>query len=519
MRREMSVSFNEDSEKSIKYIVEADGLFMYKDNMSAFASIKNFVEDFHYSNHDFNECYGAYRIKISFDDKTVYFTDNSGMMRYYINRDNHTFHCSLMEAEREKKNRTPNYSAIAQFLVYGCTYNNETVIQSVVLSDPNVYYEVINNQMIQHSKKLKAFSEYKTEEISLNRFISQAVAHCDGKIGCTITGGIDSRSVLANLISLGIKPQLYITGHETQSDVQIAKEIAETTDLTLTVVSDEIEEENWLKHSTEAADGQEGICGIYRLDKLARQLKNDGIELQFGGVNGEMYKNSFINQDFPIYFGRPRWERFYKYKVGTFDFDRSLFTEKFWNEIQKLSLAITEWLRNHEGDSKADAYLNTGYEIMQARCNRVINMFGEFTVIYNPLMERKMAAYAYGKNPYTLEMQAFQRREVSEHCKEIKGIRTDRELTCDFSRRGVEFLKSYLFLLKVALQRVLLRKKIDVRVDKCFEEGHHDHNFYTALENVKKLGILNSNIKNNEVSTGLADRLFTIGLLFDLGTL
>lgn len=514
MKRKLSFSINIDAGQTIEYLFEADGLFMYKDNMSAAASIEAFINDFHHAVHDFNECYGAYRAKITYKNEIVYFADNSGMMRYCINRNNQSFHSSIDEAEKEKKNRVPNFQAIAQFLNYGCTYNNETVIQSVILSDPNVYYVYKDNQLTKHSKGLKGFSDYKEEAISLKRFISQAVAHCEGKIGCTITGGIDSRSVLANLINLGIKPHLYITGHETQSDVQIAKEIADATNLSLTVVSDDIEDENWLAHSVDAADGQEGICGIYRLDKLARQLNKDGIELQFGGVNGEMYKNSFINQDFPVYFGKPKWDRFYKLKVGTFDLERSMFTKKLWNEVERLPSIITEWLQNHEGHNKADAYLNAGYEIMQARCNRVINMFGRFTTIYNPLMERKMASFAYGKNPYTLEMQAFQRREVSDLCQEIKGIRTDRDLTCDYNRRFVEFFKSYLFLLKVAANRVVFRKKVDIRIDKCFEIGHKDKNFFIAMDDVKRIDVIDRDARVDQVPIGLADRLFTIGILF-----
>lgn len=515
MKRRMSVSFDEGAEQSIEYSIEVDGLFMYKDNMSASDSIKAFLSDFHYSIHDFNECYGVYRIKVSSDNKTIYFADNSGMMRYYINRNNHTCHCSLEEAEKEKNNRIPNYSAIAQFLSYGCTYNNETAVESVVLSDPNLYYVFKDKQMTQLPKNLKKFSDYKDDRVPLDRFISQAVAHCEGKIGCTITGGMDSRSVLANLIDLGIEPHLYITGHESQTDVKIAKEIADTTNLPLTVVSDEIEEESWLNHSAEAADGQEGICGIYRLDKLARKLHTDGIELQFGGVNGEMYKNSFINQDFPFYFGKPKWDRFYQYKVGTFDYDQTIFAEKIWNEMEKLPSVITGWLKTHEEENKANAYLNVGYEIMQARCNLVINMFERHTTIYNPLMERRLAVFAYGKNPYTFEMQAFQRQEVTQHCKEIRKIKTDRGLTCDYSSRASEFLKSYLFLIRVAIQRVFLRKQVDIRVESSIDEAQKSEYFRSAFSKVKALNIINSNLEVEKIPVGLADRLFTIGLLFD----
>ena len=73
-------------------------------------------------------------------------------------------------------------------------------------------------------------------------------------------------------------------------------------------------------------------------------------------------------------------------------------------------------------------------------------------------MERRMAAYAFGINPYKLEMQAFQRKEVSGKCERIRNIPTDRGLTCNDRNKGREFLKSYLFLVKVALQRLLYRQ-------------------------------------------------------------
>ena len=105
--------------KNVEYTAEADGLFMYKDNMSANDSICQFVTDYHQSIADFNACYGAYRFRMSCEGRDVFFADNSGMMRYYINSREHKLYHSLAEAEKEKKERIPNYSAIAQFLCYG----------------------------------------------------------------------------------------------------------------------------------------------------------------------------------------------------------------------------------------------------------------------------------------------------------------------------------------------------------------------------------------------------------------
>lgn len=516
MNNKYEITISLDNEEQFKYSVTINGLFMYKDNTCTFDSVKTFVTDYVKKQHDFNECYGAYRFSMKQIDReeVVLFSDNSGMMRYYINTDGNQFYLSLKDAQPFEE-RKPNYSAIAQFLSYGCVYNDETIVESVVLSNPDYYYILNHDQIQKKSKDLKPLSDYK-EKISLNSLVVKALSHCDGKIGCTITGGIDSRSVLSNLLSVDAKPELAITGNETQLDVIIAKKISNVVGLDLTVISDDIEEKEWLDYSIEAADGQDGICEIYRLDKLARCLNDNGITVQFGGVAGELYKNSFINQDFPIYFGHPKWNKFYRYKVGTYDFDRALFTEKMQNNLDKLPILIIDWLKIHKGGNKADAYLNAGYEIMKARCNHVINMFQRYTTVYNPLMERRMAAYAFGVNPYRLEMQAFQRHEVSQHCKKIQNIKTDRGLTCNYRRRALEYIKSNLFLLRVALQRLLFRNKEDMRIDNCFITGHKNAKFSDALNNTKALGIISKDTDIEKIPIGLADRLFTIGMFFDI---
>ena len=101
---------------------------MYRDNSSAYDSVRNFVTEFVNGKHDFNECYGAYRFRMKNKEtgEEVLFCDNSGMMRFYINQSNNKFFHSLMEAVPEEE-RKPNYSAIAQFLTFGCVYGCCTI--------------------------------------------------------------------------------------------------------------------------------------------------------------------------------------------------------------------------------------------------------------------------------------------------------------------------------------------------------------------------------------------------------
>ena len=72
---------------------------------------------------------------------------------------------------------------------------------------------------------------------------------------------------------------------------------------------------------------------------------------------------------------------------------------------------------------------------MQMRLAGISNMENAFTRLY-ALMERSVAASVLGQPPRRLEMQAWQRRQVTQHAPVLKDIPTDRGLTCDSARQG-----------------------------------------------------------------------------------
>ena len=150
---------------------------------------------------------------------------------------------------------------------------------------------------------------------------------------------------------------------------------------------------------------------------------------------------------------------------------------------------------------------------MQARVRGVYSMSTRWYIHYNPLLERNVAALAFQINPYKLEMQAFQREQVSRYCPAIKAVETDRGLTCDSSRRLQEFVKSNLFLVKVALGRIFRRGRVAQRIDPCFEQGLHSEQYYEALARCKELDIVAEDISADQIPQGIADRLFALGTL------
>ena len=491
------------------------GLFMYKDHLAGEESAAVFWSDFQTGRAKFDDCTGVYRVEICCDDgRRIYFCDNAGCARFYIHEKSAAFYTTLMSVLTGEE-RTPNYDAIAQFLYFGCIHGFDTPVAGVVTSDPEKYYVVQAGSLTAVDKGLTPLEEMDAPENALELQMTRFARSAAGfeKVACTITGGTDSRAILAHMLYQNLHPVLDITGHDGQADVEIARRIAEITDLELMAVSDEPEGDDWVDEAIKAADGMNGVCDIYRLYKKAHLLHRSGITLECGGAAGEIYKNSFINQDLPLYGGKPRWTRFLRYKVATYDFPQILCGEKIATQMEALPDRTLERISRHHGKNKANAYLHAGYEIMQGRVRGVYSMSTQWYTQYSPLLERNVAAWAFKKNPYKLEMQAYQRAQVSRYCPAIKAVETDRGLTCDSDRRLQEFVKSNLFLVRVALQRIFRRGNVSQRIDPCFEQGLSSAQFAMALARCKELEIIPENITREQIPQGIADRLFAIGTL------
>lgn len=486
------------------------GLFMYREEQAGDASALTFFREFLQGTADFERCTGSYRMRIAYPDgREIYFGDNAGIMRWYIGPKG--FCTSLREAAPD--NSSPNEAAIAQFLHYGCIYSLETVLREVRRSDPNKYYLLENGSIQEKRKGLVPLEELDAPEDALAAQMRRLFRSVSGRedIACTVTGGTDSRAILAHMIHCGLRPLLDITGKPTDADVVIAQKIAARLDAKLLFIQDSPEEENWLEKAIQEADGMTGVCGLYRLYKKARLLSEKGILLECGGLNGEMYKNSFINQDYPFYGGNPRWEHFLRFKVLTYDFPVHICGSRLAAVIKKTPADTLEWLRSHTGRTKASAYLSAGYEILQGRASAVSAMNSRHYIPYTPLMERAVVSPMFRQNPYSLEMQAFQRKQVTTFCPEIKDIETDRGLTCDSGKMAAERLKSTVFLCNVALGRITRRGKIKARIDTCFEEGLSSPQYRAALERCKELGIIALEV--NDLPMAIADRVFALGTI------
>lgn len=494
---------------------EVEGLFLYGDYDAGNESMSFFLSALQQNSVNFDDCIGSYRVHITCPDgKEIYFSDNAGVMRWYLHQNSGKVFSRLSDIPAAL--RHPDMPSIAQFLWFGCIYETGTLVENVIKSDPECFYVLQDGAILSQSKNLTPLEQLAGGEDALERYMRRILRATNGTetIGCTITAGTDSRSILAHLKANGVHPLLSITGTETHPDVQTAQKIAAALEEELLVISGLSSGFDWIASTEEEVDGQAGICGAFRLLEQFRTIEKRGITLQFGGGAGEFYKNSFINQDYPFYKGKPNWQRFLKMKVITYDFPKHICGEALLPEIERVPAVLLQNVSAHDGGTKASAYLSAGYRILQARASTVSVMENRHVVTCNPLLERSVVAPMLRKDPYRLEMQSYQRTQVAQYCPEIMDIPTDRGLTLNPEKIRSETLKSLLFLLSVAFGRILRRKKATGRVDPIFASGLKSEDYSKAVDQCKQLGILDPHLSVDHIPDSIADRIFTVGQFF-----
>lgn len=493
-----------------------EGLFLYGEYPAGAESAQAFWKDYISHKPVFDLCIGSYRVKVTREDGSeLYFGDNAGVLSWYLDIERGVALKHLSDVAPEC--RRPDERSIAQFLWFGCIYGMGTPFQGVERSDPEKCYLLQNGRFQAISKKLTPLEELSQDPDALEHYVQRVLKGTQGQenIGCTITGGTDSRAVLSHLIASGVRPVLSITGADDHADVRIGRQIAQILWLDIHVISgDPSKDPSWLKRSLQESDGRAGACGLYRLLHQFEVLEAQGVTLQFGGGAGEFYKNSFINQDFPFYSGKPNWERFLKFKVITYDFPRSLCGSKLLPAVEEIPRFLGQLAQTHSGRTKASAYLSAGYRILQARGSTVAMMENQHVTTCNPLLERCVAAPMFRMKPDKLEMQAYQRRQVAQYCPQIQDVPTDRGLTCNPARQGTEWLKSMLYLVNVAWGRIAHRSVVSGRVDTCFSLGLQSEEYLKAVARCKTLGLLSPQVKPEAIPRSIADRVMTIGWLF-----
>jgi hypothetical protein len=139
----------------------------------------------------------------------------------------------------------------------------------------------------------------------LDRYFGAVVRSFGDRVGCALSGGYDSRLILAYLRRHGLKPRVYVYGPAGEKDVLLASEIARREGFPLDVIDKEnrpiIPPDQFAETARRnflAADGYE-YGGIFQngveIAEAARRVRDNTIA--FNGGGGEIFRNFFYLPD------------------------------------------------------------------------------------------------------------------------------------------------------------------------------------------------------------------------------
>lgn len=493
------------------------GSIIYKDKIEGEESILNILHDFSYGSIDWNQLHGAFRIIIirKTDNAITLFTDNAGLLCFYYHEGENVLSDSFIELLESTKQHSLNMKAVASFAKDGLVYGNHTICKEIRRFSSECYFVWNGIKIKCHTKLLKSFEEINCKN-SVSNFSKNILKSISGKKTASIvTGGFDSRWILSILLAENISSDLFISGSDDLIDVKIAKQIAGKLNKPLTVCDGKITTQEEFDEAFQFSDGQFNCVNLYRLYLLQNTIKIRGYDIVLGGVGGEFYKNSFINQDFPIYWGTLNANKFVKQKVSYNNINAAYFTDEFVEFLSSIESSIqAEISQIKNSRKKSKQAIDYGYWVLKQRMVALSN--SNIVPQIALLVERNPISIPYKLNPYSLEMNKFQRKEISKNAPCLSNILTDRRVSTNSNSLNIikDIFVNYLFLLKVYTKRVFSKNKSTLAHTKhSFSSSVIEINYKESFICCQKAGVFKKDILFDNVDRKVLDNIFPVGIL------
>lgn len=285
--------------------------------------------------------------------RSFLFTDYFGAFQLFHDSRSRLFSTSLLAAA----DSLPRLSFHAQG-VYELAFNvvpigNDTVFEELKLLGPDRVVELGRAGVSSHeaAKPLPAETARRPlqEKLAANRdrllTVLRPYADAFGdRIFCPLSGGLDSRLVLAGLRAAGASPSLYVYGDPDDDDVGVAKDIAKAEGVPI----DYWDKQNWrqltldefpeqVTRNFQAYDGLPPFGALFEngANDAARMARHRDGALAASGGCGEIYRNFFFLPDRPFRASAIARTFFARYRLGdlTSEFDEADFLRGLEDKI------------------------------------------------------------------------------------------------------------------------------------------------------------------------------------------
>ncbi|VAX07564.1 hypothetical protein MNBD_ALPHA03-1482, partial [hydrothermal vent metagenome] len=291
----------------------SSGTFIYKSLMGEDA-LRALLQDFTIEAYNPEDYSGIFTVILRKNNRLYLLTDPLGGNRVYENGQKGLWSSSFLAAATATSRLSINKQALYEYAFQETTYGCDTVFKEVSSLDSLKIFDFTKDGPIAHDKNLTF--DFRENTAPLDDLVAQTVRMLreavkpisrmfGDKIRTALSGGYDSRLMLALLKDSGSTPGVYVYGSSDSPDVTVAQAIANGERFPL----DHINKADYpipspreyaqiIQDNFYALDGLPGE-GIFDFgaNMDTRRKRSDHGHMVFNGGGGEIFRNFFYLPD------------------------------------------------------------------------------------------------------------------------------------------------------------------------------------------------------------------------------
>ncbi len=479
---------------------------------------------------DFNIIKGIFLlyIKNKINGDTYVFTDNSGMYKSYIYEN--VISSSFLELVDYLNIAISDldYKSINEFLHLGFVHSNNTFIHSIKKINFSEVIEWKNAEKNIFHKNLIKIEDDNIEISFEDHFDNFSNVLKQKNISIDLTGGIDSRLICALLDYRNLDFEVAISGVKGNQDIEIAKKVSSLLNkkFYVTYHSTNNLSDSKIYEIFNITDAQIDVLNYHRNIQFNDDKKSRGVNFQISGMAGELYKDYWWLQDFPLYRKRKsNIEKLYILRIESISFPHEIMGRKVYDHSIKFKNKSIDNLKHYNMDYNTQTYDKIYYYFkMQTVGSTYLTIpTNNYAISYAPLMEKEIVRIGYNLDRFNRFYSNFHREQITRVNHEISQIITTEGMSCsNYLTAKLNDLPKYLINKQKRLVKQIFRK---IRQKTYFQENPTNYKIFGIVKKMdlinkqestlKHFGILNEGVRLENLKSEHIGRFLTVGIFIN----
>lgn len=251
-------------------------------------------------------------------DRCLLLNDAFGFVRIYVSSDAAFYSSSWLAVCAYAGSPDVDERAAAEYVLLGASHSNKTVAAGITTLPLAHAFDLTRR----HSRPRLPAGFWNQDEApaSFERAVDRICDHLrtvheevsiafPGRTRAALSGGFDSRLIVAGLVAAGSRPELFVYGNAQSDDVRIAKAVAGSANLSLKIIDKSIANRRTsppdLERLVQSSLFFDGLPndGVYDAgaDQATRLEQTAGGCIALNGGGGEIFRNFFHLPDRPMH--------------------------------------------------------------------------------------------------------------------------------------------------------------------------------------------------------------------------